>query len=982
MIHYSRHRLGAAAIAACVAFAAPAIAQDERVFDIPAGPLEGALALFAVQSEHQLLFATEMVAGRETSGVSGRLKVTDALDRLLAGSSLSWRQTRPGVIVLRRAGPTPSAEVLFPPAAVDDIIVTGSLLRQSGELASPVVQIDRDALDASGRGTVADLLTALPQNYAGSGSPSAKLTLADRSGSNSVVSTGVNLRGLGPDATLVLINGRRLAGTGFRAEFADVSALPSAAVERVDILLDGASALYGSDAVAGVVNIIMKRQFDGQETRLRASSASGGAEDLQIAHTAGKAWSSGAALLSVEYQTVNGLSSLDRDYTATGDLRPFGGSDWRTLFSAPGNIVAYDPARGGYVSRYAIRPGASGVAETPADFAAGSSNLEANGLGVDLLPEIERASLYGRFRQSLGDRVDLSGDVRFSHRDYGFTSFPYVTLLDVGAANPHFVSPDGSTAHQIAYSFSGDLGGTRQEGSSESLGLTLGADLDLGRDWSLSTYVAHAEERGESWNRNQAHAGFLSEALGNVADNPDTAFSAARDGYFNPFGAGAANNPAVLAFVGQGYSGALDRSQSQTVNALFEGPLWRLPAGDIRVAIGAQYRKERFATRSETFLSSVTPTRLVTPARSRDVSALFGEARVPLVTQGDRPGLHRLELSFAGRIEAYEDQGSTSNPKLGIVWSPTQPLTLRASYGTSFRAPALPEMFDPERGAPTFVTDSAGARVLAIYRYGGNVDLEPEEAETLTAGFDYRPQNGARLAVSYFDTQFTDRISQPLAASLANALTDPALAPFVTRVDPSNDAADLALVEGFRANPGYALTAFPATSYGLILDARWVNAAAVTVRGVDLTASYPLTIGGHRVDLDASASQLLDYETQLTAAARPTDRLGQVGYPAELRARAGASWTSGAWGASLHWSHVAGATDATGQGIDAWNTADAQLRWAPDVGPLREIDIALSVQNLFDADPPFYNSSTGYGFDPGQADMLGRVVALQMTKRW
>ncbi|SJM45840.1 Coupling protein VirD4, ATPase required for T-DNA transfer [Brevundimonas diminuta 3F5N] len=229
--------------ASLLAVSTAACAQEAREFNIPSGSLRDGLNLFATQSDQQILFSGEAVEGLRTPGLRGRYAPSAALDRMLAGTGLVWSETRPGVIFLRRrdagAGAVEQATV------VDDVVVTGTLLKASGELASPVVMLDRDELDARGRGTVADVLTDLPQNYAGSGTTGALLAGADRGGSNGVVATGVNLRGLGADATLVLVNGRRLAGTGFRGEFADVSALPSAAVERVDVLLDGASALYG-----------------------------------------------------------------------------------------------------------------------------------------------------------------------------------------------------------------------------------------------------------------------------------------------------------------------------------------------------------------------------------------------------------------------------------------------------------------------------------------------------------------------------------------------------------------------------------------------------------------------------------------------------------------------------------------------------------------------------------------------------------------
>jgi iron complex outermembrane recepter protein len=237
------HLMSGVAAVACLAVAATAAsAQPARDFNIPAGPLRGALTAFGAQSEQQIFFTSAQVEGRTTAGARGRMTAGAALDRLLAGSGLTWTQPRPGVYSLVsavRSGPDAREA-----AEVEDVIVTGTLLRRSGELASPVLMLDRDALDSRGRGTVAEALTDLPQNYAGSGTPGALLSGADRGGSNGVAATGVNLRGLGVDATLVLVNGRRLAGTGFRGEFADVSALPSAAVERVDVLLDGASALY------------------------------------------------------------------------------------------------------------------------------------------------------------------------------------------------------------------------------------------------------------------------------------------------------------------------------------------------------------------------------------------------------------------------------------------------------------------------------------------------------------------------------------------------------------------------------------------------------------------------------------------------------------------------------------------------------------------------------------------------------------------
>lgn len=972
---------GVAAFVCMTAVGSTAGAQAARDFNIPAGPMGGALNAFGAQSDQQIFFTSAQVEGRRSLGVQGRMAPGMALDRLLMGSGLSWTQSRPGVFSLVSPSRTAAAEEAV---ELDAVVVTGTLLRRSGELASPVLMLNRDALDSRGRGTVAETLTDLPQNYAGSGTPGALLSGADRGGSNGVVATGVNLRGLGADATLVLVNGRRLAGTGFRGEFADVSALPSAAVERVDVLLDGASALYGSDAIGGVVNIIMRRSFDGQESRIRVSAAEGGMETVQASHTGGRSWSGGSALLSYEYQHQASLSSLDRAYTRDGDLRPFGGSDWRALFSSPGNIVVYNASIASYVSQFAVRPGQGGFAVAPTDFAAGQTNLQSNSLGVDLIPDLERHSVYGRVRQSIGERLDLSADVRFSRRTYGFDNSPGASVFQVTRANPFFVSPTGAASHLLAYSFSGDLGASRQVGSSRSLGLTAGARFDIGSGWSLDGYVAHAEERGEAEIRGQVNSLFLQEALGNTADNPATEYSAIRDGYFNPFGAGGANGRPVLDFISSGYSGNLDRSTATSANLLLEGALLTLPAGPLEIAVGVQTRREEFQTRSTTFLSTLAPSTRLVPEQDRSITAIFAEARIPLVGEAQsRPGVRSLELSVAGRVEEYEDFGRTTNPKLGLVWSPMENLTVRGSWGTSFRAPGLTQLHDASVAGASLVARPDGTRMLSIYLSGGNPALQPETAETWTVGFDYRPDSGLVLSASYFDTAFGDQIARPTSGNLSNVLSDPALAPFVRFIDPANNPADLALVRSYVTAPGFGSgSLYPPDSYRAIIDGRWINTTSVDVRGLDLLAAYPLQFGGHTVRLDASASWLLDYDSQTTPASAIRSVLDQVGYPVSLRSRAGGAWSAGDWTVDLHWSHVADYADAAGVRIEAWNTADLRVSWAPAEAWLEGLRVSLGVQNLLDADPPFHNGRTGYGFDAGQANLFGRVVSLQLTQRW
>lgn len=964
---------GVAAVASIVAVSTTACAQTARDFNIPAGSMRSALTAFATQSNQQIFFTSDLVEDVRSPGVTGRMEPSMALDRLLQNTGLGWTQSRPGVFALRRIEELEAVEL-------DEIVVTGTLLRGSGDLASPVIRLDRDALERSGHGTVAQALTSLPQNYAGSATPVVQTLNTDLGASNNVYATGVNLRGLGPASTLVLVNGRRLAGTGSRAEFADVSALPSAAVERVDVLLDGASALYGADAIAGVVNVIMRRSFDGQETRVRASAAKGGAEDIIASHLAGTSWSSGSAYLSYEYQSSNALSSYDRSYTADGDLRPFGGSDRRSFYSGPGNIVAFDPAISAYVTRFAIRPDASGTAQRPEDFVAGATNLQSSNLGVDVLPEVERHSVYGRLSQSLGDRLELTADVRYNHRSNDLATAANAGVFTVGRTNPFFISPTGAATHTIAYSFLQDLGPARTYSESESVGVTVGGRYDLTADWTLEAYVSGAEERADFGAANRVNSRFLAEALGNIPDDPATPYSPAVDGYYNLFGDGGVNSRAVLDFVGSGYSEVHNRSRATSANLLVQGPVLQLAGGDLDIALGAQVRDESFETQGLLSLSAATPVRMATPKRERSIAAVFAEARIPVIGPDNaRPGLRSLELSLAGRYEEYSDFGSTTNPKIGLTWSPLEGLGVRASWGTSFRAGALPQIFDQGGVSPTFLTRADGSRALTLFLSGGNPDLQPESSETFTVGVDYRSQSGSLLSVNFFDTQFTDRIARPVNENAFAALTDPALASFVRLISPATNPADLALIESYAGLPGFS-TLYPANTYAAIVDSRWVNTGAVRVRGVDLSARHGWAALGGRLTLDASASYILGYETQSTPTAPVRDVAGLIGFPAEFRGQWGLVWSRDDVDVGLRWLHTDAYEDRLGTGIEAWNTINAQVNWAPAALP--GLRLTLGVENLFDENPPFYDGPTGYGFDPGEASLMGRVFSIQLTRRW
>jgi outer membrane receptor protein involved in Fe transport len=347
------------------------------------------------------------------------------------------------------------------------------------------------------------------------------------------------------------------------------------------------------------------------------------------------------------------------------------------------------------------------------------------------------------------------------------------------------------------------------------------------------------------------------------------------------------------------------------------------------------------------------------------------------------PGVHRLELSVAARTENYSDFGSTTNPKVGLIWEPVEGLTTRASWGTSFRAPALTELYDRVQIGAANLASPTGSQLTLIH-LGGNTALQPEKAESLTVGVEVRRPKGLRFGANYFDILFEDRIGRPASSNLTTVLSNPSLTPFLTFVKPGSNPADLALVQSYLASPFYLQPGqFPAANFRVILDGRWANTGELRTRGVDFSAGFGFDLSRHRVDLDAGGSYVLEYSRKLTSVAPREQLVDFVGYPADLRLQAAARWAFADWGGRIGVHYVDGYRTLANVKVASWTTVDAQMRWSPSgrLG-LDGVDIALSAQNLFDEDPPFYNNPQGFGFDPANAAIVGRVVSLQLTKRW
>jgi iron complex outermembrane receptor protein len=343
---YNRWLASSAAIV-CMAVATPAMAQT-RTFDVPAQDASRAIPAFAKQAGIQLLANVRDVRGKKTRAVRGAYSVQEALQMLLQDSGLEAApDTGTGIVTIRIA-PRATGEAIAGSAAADndgsaDIVVTGTNIRGQAPIGSSIISIDREKIEKSGFSSVEQLTESLPQNF---GNVSSDQTIGGVGNvgdpSNLSTGSGVNLRGLGTSSTLVLLNGRRLAPSGL-GEFVDISVLPLTAVQRVEVLPDGASAIYGSDAVGGVINFILNDRFDGFESRVRYGGVTeGGLREFRVGQTAGTVWSTGSALLSYEHLNRTSLDANDRGFAAPlpdpTDLTPNEGRD-SVVFSGKQSVT-------------------------------------------------------------------------------------------------------------------------------------------------------------------------------------------------------------------------------------------------------------------------------------------------------------------------------------------------------------------------------------------------------------------------------------------------------------------------------------------------------------------------------------------------------------------------------------------------------------------------------------------------------------------
>lgn len=712
---------------------------------------------------------------------------------------------------------------------LEEVTVTGSSIKRGDDAALPVTIVSQEAMELRDAATPVDLLTAMPAvvnvpiNDSNQGGVNARGDIAS-----------VNLRGLGSGNTLVLLNGRRVAAHGISSTedgvpqmSVNVNTLPTRGLERVDILRDGASAVYGSDAVAGVINFVTDSSYVGNEMQVQTGITEiGSGSDIGVTLTHGN------YAFDERLHWISTFDYLTRDELKTSDLPNAGDSDKRSV-AKPG----FDAANGPFFDRNAssafpsFRIGAATATRylTPMEGGiVGIKTSAPNRTGAELgyyydvnadgysVPETERFNWFNALDFKINDKLSAFGHLALYRAEstmvrppvaYGINSDAPLFVPVDNPYNPYgsrFYSPTGAPNADGTARLTGtpqsvtivskrftDIGAETIDIETTAVTATVGlrGDIVPGWTWETGAVYSRAQTKDDSLNAVRESA-----LLAQTARTDSSAY--------NPFGYNfAVQNGAVVAttpytnpesvtsnFVQKFHQEG--RNILGTIDARVNGELWDLGGGPIAIAVGAEHRwddyelvRPQYAGLNGVNDLGLNPTNndFVQASAAGDVIgdrtvvAAFAETVVPIFGSSNAlPGLQRLQLGASIRYEEYSDFGDTTNPKFTLDWRPIEPLMIRASYNEGFRAPNLSVMnyptrftvgssFDPYRGPVTNLP--VDGQFQRQTGIEGNPNLVPETAEGRTLGFvlDVPGVDGLRVSVDYWKIDQEDLIASPNA---------------------------------------------------------------------------------------------------------------------------------------------------------------------------------------------------------------------------
>ncbi|SHM86238.1 iron complex outermembrane recepter protein [Duganella sacchari] len=828
---------------------------------------------------------------------------------------------------------------------LERVVITGSNIRVTQKEGPSAVQvITAKDLEGTGKTSVADVLRAISANSGNSYNE-------QYTGSFSAGTAGLSLRGLGQQNTLILVNGKRVSSFAtaqdLQQTFVDLNSLPMEAVQRIEVLKDGASSVYGSDAVAGVVNIILYQQFTGTEIKAQVGSSTEGTGQTEK----NVALKTGFGDLATDgYSVVFSADAMERDKLQQSDVAWLAGNDFRgykngSLSWTPTNYYGTDPTKllGGVqgplqlVPYGDITPGKTGnvLAYNPAPY-------------KTLIPGVKRVhtSLMGTLR--LNEDTDLYADLMYGYSSAEQTFGPPLSVgTGLRAWNNATQSLD-NIAVTLPVGHPNNPGST-PVGINATL-FDLGPRLKVGRvDFYRALTGIKGTAAGWTYDASIGRSGSkLKETVDNFV-NRYVFQDVLAKGTYN-FADQSKNSDALR----QSLRLATLRPAESTLTTLdfsASKDLFALPAGDVGFAFGGQWRREEMDSNTSTAVLSGTELR---PAINiikgkRDVSAAFAEFNVPVRKD--------LSLNVAGRADHYDDFGSAFSPKASLRYEPYQWLLLRGTASRGFRAPSLPEItnstavsygsvLDPRD--PVSPTQARG--ITNITR--ANPELKPERSNNLNLGLVVAPTKDTSVGLDYY------RIRQQGVIGTESADT----------IIANEASAPQNIVRG-------------ADGRILTLYRQYANQGERRVSGVDLDLRHRI-VGQQwgNVTLNGQLSRVLTFEAPLSTGEPLTNGAGTnyFGSIPKWRGVTSATWDLGKWSNTLTWTYVDGYEQTTRKGDTVAPFATLDLNLAYQV--TKQTAVGLTVLNLGNKRPS-WDSSTAF-FDFTQADPRGRFASLKLTHKF
>ena len=867
--------------------------------------------------------------------------------------------------------------------------VTGSNLRAGESLGGANLRVVTTAeIEQAATGSLYNFIKKIPEAGAnGFGE--------NRVNTSSPGTASVSLRGLGANSTLVLLNGRRLTPAPFAQggsaatlgtiQFVDLNMIPVDALARVEVLKDGASAVYGADAVAGVANFILKDNVQGSTVRAFYGDFPGGIAantfkgSVYTGATSGKlkvfALANFMHQAKIQYPEFSQkLVSLSTTQNPGTFVVPVGGTNPVTGAVIPAGTAAAGRTFAVSSTSTAFPPSfvATTTTTTP------TANRHNINEALTPQPRVTRSGALATASYELSPSATAYAEVNYQKNvNLEYLSASPITNLNTvvvpanAAYNPFgvTVTNDPVVGATLLYRFT-ELGPRATETTNEFKRVVGGLKGKLTDTWTYDASVLY----NRSTSHNALVAGWVSQAAVNAA-LADTNRATALNLFNN--GSTPANNPATLAkLVSNGTRDAF--TELTSLNAMATGSVYKLAAGDLKLATGGEWRDERFRDRrtQDQLLHQSTP---VPPSNgSRRVSAAYVEFNLPLTAPAQKiPFLATLDLNAAGRAEHYNDAGfsNTAVPKLGLRWQPFDAqVTFRGSWGKGYRAPSLAELYQPVNTSVVFnIADplragrpgsnsndtTTGQRQVVS---GGNPLLSPEKSESFNYGVQIQPRvfPGLSLGLDYYKVDVSDRVGA--SATPAIILANPTLFPgFVDRAAPT--ASDTA-------------NNLP----GELIRIRQVigNFGTAVTKGLDLSAEYRVTtknLGKFTARAVGSTIYHAIIKTRPDLAAVETVRTFEVPH---FRGNGSVAWNYQKFGAAVTADYIAGFPDAAPSTLRVKQQTVTGLQLSYDLPYATKVTIGAN--NLFDKNPPRTASSTGYA--EATSYFLPRFLYLDITKKF